>query len=67
MKIFYATDLHGNELKFNKVIKLQDDYDVLLLGADILPKVHFEQYQFIRDFLPGFFDEIKIHGCRPCS
>jgi len=64
MKILFSTDLHGNSFKYQKLIQLSNDYDILIIGADILPKnsldVHQAQYYFVQNFLPIFFSKIKI-------
>lgn len=63
MKILYCTDIHGCIRKYNKLIDLQDDYDIIIIGGDILPKHinHFsDQLKFINNFFPDFFNNIKI-------
>ena len=39
MKILYATDLHGSNLKYNKVVKaaVSNKVDTVVLGGDLLP------------------------------
>ena len=66
MKILYATDLHGQSTKYNILSKVIDNHDILIIGADILPK-HQSHYKFIEDqeefmrgFLSDFFNSIEI-------
>jgi len=64
MKVLYATDLHGQSDKFKAVLKVIDDHEILILGADILPKGEGASERKIMDFiiykLPEFFMKIKI-------
>ena len=66
MKIFYATDLHGHLWKYKKVLELvkeTNDIDVVILGADILPKhigsIFKKQKEFIHNTLKDFLIEIE--------
>jgi Icc-related predicted phosphoesterase len=63
MKILYATDLHGHSRKYKKLIELSKGKDLLICGADILPKhgPHIKQKEFIQNFLPEFFNDIECH------
>jgi Icc-related predicted phosphoesterase len=60
MKVFYATDLHGQIPKFECVKKIIDDHDIIILGADLLPKGIGASTQrindFIHEYLPTFFN-----------
>ena len=52
MKFLYATDLHGDKDKYNKLLELAIDGDIKLIvnGVDMLPKQcdrHMEQPVFI--------------------
>jgi Icc-related predicted phosphoesterase len=60
MKILYTTDLHGHSRKYKKLIELSKGKDLLICGADILPKhgPHTKQKEFIQTFLPEFFSNI---------
>ena len=62
MKILYATDLHGQTKKFEAVIKIIDDHDLIIIGADVIPKSDNEKsiLYFLEDYLPTFFDRISI-------
>lgn len=64
MKILYTTDLHGIKWKFEKISSLIKDHDLLIIGADILPKnvhdVQKQQFGFLTKYLPRFFAEIDI-------
>jgi len=64
VKILYATDVHGQKWKYERILDSIQDHDVLIIGADILPKRtghdYFHQTQFITSFLPRFFDELEI-------
>lgn len=63
MKIMYATDLHGHKWKYKKILEILD-HDMLIIGADILPKHtddnHYHQKKFILEYLPKFFDQVKV-------
>lgn len=62
MKIFYCTDLHGNKKKYNSIPELSKDSDIVIIGADILPKnmdnIHAYQRSFIIKFLPRFLSSV---------
>jgi len=63
MKVFYATDLHGHTKKFKMIQRELSDHELLILGADILPKGDAtidDRKDFINRFLPKFFDSISI-------
>jgi len=65
MKILYTTDLHGYERKYQKILDVIDDHDLLIIGSDILPKhqsatLFRQQYDFLISFLPGYLKSIKI-------
>lgn len=64
MKILYATDLHGQKYKYETLSDLSKTRDLLIIGADILPKGtgrdYFHQAKFITVVLPLFFEEIEI-------
>ena len=60
MKIFFCTDLHGYKKKYEKVLEIQDQFDLIIVGSDILPKDgHYHQEKFIREYLPDFFLRVK--------
>lgn len=63
MKILYATDLHGHRKKYELVLDSIWDHEVIILGADILPKhtpdIHEAQKRFIYEFLPDFFEKVE--------
>lgn len=66
MKILYSTDLHGHKKKYQTILNLIDtgNYDLCIIGADILPKHQtplFEfQKSFIMDYLSNFLSKIHI-------
>jgi len=51
MKILYATDLHGHFDKFEAVLDIIKDHDLIILGADILPKGAGTTERSIIDFI----------------
>jgi uncharacterized protein len=60
LKFIYATDLHGNCFKYNKILQFAIDNDIKLihLGADILPKNYdliYYQKEFTNNFLKKFY------------
>lgn len=64
MKFLYATDLHGDKDKYNKLLELAIDGDIKLIvnGGDMLPKQcdrHMEQPVFINEFLREYFQKCK--------
>ncbi|RLF86924.1 hypothetical protein DRN34_02715 [Thermococci archaeon] len=68
MRILYVTDLHGIKWKFERIVDRcaagwSKDVDLLIVGADILPKnqqnVHKQQFGFLTKYLPRFFDSIQ--------
>jgi len=64
MKILYATDLHGVKWKYERLMEIKKDCDLMIVGADILPKnmpnIHKQQFGFLTKFLPRFFDAIEV-------
>lgn len=64
MRIFYTTDLHGRTWKYRAIIKILKDIDtdLLIVGADILPKGNttIESKRFIEEALFDFFRQIRI-------
>lgn len=62
MKILYATDLHGQSDKFDAVKKVLGDHDLIILGADILPKgegtTNKKIIDFIENGLDMFFNQV---------
>ncbi|MEO0293002.1 MAG: metallophosphoesterase [candidate division WOR-3 bacterium] len=67
LKILYATDLHGDERKYNNLreIALREDVDVIVNGGDLYPGVSKEkQKEFINRFLRsyiGFLNRKNIY------
>ena len=63
MKILYTTDLHGLKWKYDRIIDLSTSYDMVIIGADILPKninnIHKQQFNFLTKYLPRFFNSIN--------
>ncbi len=51
MKILYATDLHGDINKFEVVLDIIKDHELIILGADILPKEVGTTEEIIIDFI----------------
>lgn len=62
MKVLYATDLHGQIPKFECIKRIISDHDILILGADLLPKGLGATDKKINDFifryLPDFFQHL---------
>ena len=60
MKVLYATDLHGQIPKFECVKRILNYHDILILGADLLPKGQNASekriIKFINEYLPSFFE-----------
>jgi Icc-related predicted phosphoesterase len=68
----YATDLHGNIPKYQKILEFALKYDIKLihLGADILPKgsnLLKIQKKFIKGYLRNFYSECEGYGIRVLS
>jgi Icc-related predicted phosphoesterase len=65
MRILYVTDIHGVSYRYNKILELHKNFDLTIIGGDILPKyvakgnIHKVQRSFITKFLPGYFKEFK--------
>ena len=57
MKIIYATDLHGDEFKYKRLLALAGDRrpDALINGGDLFPKRgnRYDQARFINGFFSG--------------
>lgn len=69
LRFLYATDLHGDERKYNDVLELaiEHEIDLIHLGADLLPKgSHLEKIQkkFLKGFLKDFYDRCSIRGIK---
>lgn len=64
MKILYTTDLHGDINKFENISDIINDHELLILGADILPKgigtTEKKIISFIDEYLRKFFFNINI-------
>ncbi len=64
MKVLYATDLHGYNVKFELLRNEIKDHELLIIGADILPKHYSDfiksQEIFIKGFLIDFLKSINI-------
>ena len=72
IRFIYTTDLHGNILKFQKVLEfaLKHDIKLLHLGADMLPKgsnLLKIQKRFIKNYLKDFHTECSGHGIKVLS
>lgn len=64
MQFIYATDLHGDINKYNKLIDLCKKYNISLIvnGGDMFPKrgdIIKEQAQFLETFLPEYFKKLR--------
>lgn len=59
MKILYTTDLHGSFKRYKKIIKIHKDYDLTIIGGDILPRELKPAKNFIERYLPIFFSKIE--------
>ncbi|MEG0873572.1 MAG: hypothetical protein RSE21_05480 [Bacilli bacterium] len=69
MKLLYATDLHWDENKYNKLLELSinNDINVIINGGDILPKQcdrHKEQLLFINYYLRDYFNQLRQHDIK---
>lgn len=67
MQFIYATDLHGDKNKYEKVLELAVESDVKLIinGGDMLPKQgdrHTEQPIFITEYLKDYFQRLQGYG-----
>lgn len=63
----YATDLHGDEVKFNVVLEkaIERKINLIHLGADILPKkspLHHSQKDFLNGFLKDYHKRCNDNG-----
>jgi hypothetical protein len=64
MIFIYATDLHGNEVKYNAILDfaIQENIKIIHLGADLLPKgTHIleSQKKFINGYLKKFYEKCE--------
>jgi len=64
MKFIYATDIHGNEQKYNDILSfaIENKIKLIHLGSDILPKgscLLEIQKRFINGFLKSYFEKCK--------
>lgn len=59
LRFLYATDLHGDEVKFEVVLEKAIEWKINLihLGADILPKGRGSLHNIQRNFLNGFLKD----------
>jgi len=69
MRFLYATDLHGNQRKYDDVYQYAYDngIDLIHIGADILPKgpeILKEQKAFIRNYLKEFYLKCSESGIK---
>lgn len=67
MQFIYATDLHGDEHKYNVLMDYASRLDINLihLGSDLLPKgsgILKTQKEFIKGFLRRFYEDAKNEG-----
>ena len=58
MKVLYCSDLHGHYKKYEKLLQLHNNYDLVIIGGDILP-YYSEVPEFLRGFLNDFFMKIQ--------
>lgn len=61
MKVFYTTDLHGHSKKYKLVAEVinNEKFDLVILGADILPKgkvTLYDKENFLIKNLPDLFE-----------
>ncbi|MCL2321649.1 MAG: metallophosphoesterase [Oscillospiraceae bacterium] len=64
MRMLYVTDLHGDTIKYNKLLTIAVDNDIKLIvnGGDMLPKQcnrHMEQPLFVSQYLRNYFTALK--------
>jgi uncharacterized protein len=69
MVFIYATDLHGNEKKYNDILSyaLENEIKLIHLGADILPKgkdILSIQKFFVKGFLRDFYKRAQDRNIR---
>ena len=69
MRILYATDLHGDKNKYEKLLNIAIDNNINLIinGGDMLPKQgarHKEQPVFINEYLRDYFSRLKLHNIK---
>ena len=67
MKLLYATDLHGSEARYRKVLALarSNGVSAIVNGGDMLSMeddLHVTQRKFIVGFLADYFAECEAHG-----
>lgn len=67
MKLLYATDLHGDKNKYEKILDLAIESNIKLIvnGDDMLPKLgdrHQVQPTFIKKYLRDYFRRLKENG-----
>jgi len=65
MKILFTTDIHGHKRKYSLLLKAlkEDDYDLLIIGGDILPKgkITIEgRRKFLQQNIPNFFKKVNV-------
>jgi len=69
MLFLYATDLHGDQEKYKKILSYALDHQIKIihLGADILPKgrnLPEIQMTFVKKFLKEFYQKAKDNGIK---
>jgi Icc-related predicted phosphoesterase len=72
LRFIYTTDLHGNQVLYNRAYNLAQDYGIktLHIGADILPKgkgMLPEQKDFVNKFLKDFYQKCSKSGIQVLS
>lgn len=71
MKILYATDLHGNAARYEKLLKEAErsDIDAVVIGGDITPQGGFDiisvQRQFLEDYFLPRLDKFRSRFGKP--
>ena len=69
MKILYATDLHGDKAKYEKLLDIAvlNDIKIIINGGDILSKTrnrHLEQPLFIKEYLSAYLKKLKKYNIK---
>jgi len=69
VRFLYATDLHGDILKYQQLLQIAIDnkFDLIHIGADILPKsykMYETQKEFINIYLKCFYEKCHKEGIK---
>ena len=70
MKFIYASDIHGDEYKYKKLLEetIKQKVEYLVFGGDLLPKNCSDRYNeqkiFIEQFFDNYFTELKKNNIK---